>query len=143
MVRPAPTLYVATNESQVGAFDDLIAACAVGAPDEVRPIGGDELRDRCDAGFLGGAILRTSATVHPARLALGLRAKVLEVGVRLHERTPVRRLSGDVVATTPAGRVRAGAAVLAANSATAGFPGFRLAHAVASSHIVLTEPCRT
>ena len=139
--RPAPTLYVATNESQVGAFDDLIAACAaVGAPDEVRPIRGDELRDRCDAGFLGGAILRTSATVHPARLALGLRAKVLEVGVRLHERTPVRRLSGDVVATTPAGRVRAGAAVLAANSATAGFPGFRLAHAVASSHIVLTEP---
>ena len=135
--RPAPTLYVATNESQVGAFDDL-ASPPSGRPTSGRSAGTS--RDRCDAGFLGGAILRTSATVHPARLALGLRAKVLEVGVRLHERTPVRRLSGDVVATTPAGRVRAGAAVLAANSATAGFPGFRLAHAVASSHIVLTEP---
>jgi glycine/D-amino acid oxidase-like deaminating enzyme len=60
--------------------------------------------------------------------------------VRLHERTPVRRLGADAVAVTRRGRVRAGTAVLAVNSATAGFPGFRLAHAVASSHIVLTEP---
>jgi len=139
--RAAPTLYVATNEAQVGAFDDAIDACAaLGAPDEVRRVGADELRERCDGGFLAGAILRTSATVHPARLALGLRAKVLEAGVRLHERTPVRQLGADAVATTPSGRVRAGAAVLAVNSATAGFSGFRLAHAVASSHIVLTEP---
>jgi len=100
----------------------------------------DELRARCDAGFLGGAILRTSATVQPARLAVGLRAKVVEAGVRLYERTQVRRLRADAIVVTPRGRVRAGAAVLAANSATAGFPGFRLAHAVASSHVVLTEP---
>ena len=109
-------------------------------PEEVRPITADELRPRCDAGFLGGAILRTSATVHPARLALGLRARVISAGVRLHERTAVRRLSSDAIATTATGVVRAGAAVLAVNSATAGFPGFRLAHAVASSHMVLTEP---
>jgi glycine/D-amino acid oxidase-like deaminating enzyme len=139
--RPAPTLSVATSEAQLGLFDDAIEACAaVGAPEEVRPIGADELRGRCDAGFLGGAILRTSATVHPARLALGLRAKVLEAGARLHERTPVRGLSRAAVVTTPRGRVRARAAVLAVNSGTAAFPGFRLAHAVASSHIVLTEP---
>ncbi len=139
--RAAPTLYVATSEAQLGASADASEACAaLGAPEEVRPISGDELRARCDAGFLGGAILRTSATVHPARLALGLRGKALESGVRLHERTHVRRLGADAVAVTPRGRVRASAAVLAVNSATAGFPGFRLAHAVASSHIVLTEP---
>ncbi|HEU5278129.1 MAG TPA: FAD-dependent oxidoreductase, partial [Gaiellaceae bacterium] len=139
--RAAPTLYAATSEAQLGGSDDAIAACAaVGAADEIQPIGENELRERCDAGFLGGAILRTSATVHPARLALGLRAKVLAAGVRLHERTEVRRLSGDGTATTSSGRVRAGAAVLAVNSATAGFRGFRLAHAVASSHMVLTEP---
>ena len=139
--RAAPTLHVATSEAQLGAFDDAIDACAaLGVPDEVRPIGAEELRERCDAGFLGGAILRTSATVHPARLSLGLRSKSLAAGARLYERTPVRRLGADAVATTSHGRVRAGAAVLAVNSATAGFPGFRLAHAVASSHIVLTEP---
>ena len=139
--RAAPTLVVATSEAQLDASDDAIEACeALGAPEEIRHVTADELRARCDAGFLGGAILRTSATVQPARLAVGLRAKVVEAGVRLHERTPVRRLGVDAVAVTPRGRVRASAAVLAVNSATAGFPGFRLAHAVASSHIVLTEP---
>ena len=139
--REAPTLYVATTEAHVGGYDDVVEACAaVGAPEEIRPLGADELRARCDAGFLGGAIVRTSATVHPARLGLGLRARVLEAGVRLHERSPVRRVTGDAAAATPTGRVRARTAVLAVNSATAGFPGFRLAHAVASSHMVVTEP---
>jgi glycine/D-amino acid oxidase-like deaminating enzyme len=139
--RAAPTLVVATTEAQLGASDDAIEACAaLGAPEEILPIGSDELRARCDAGFLGGAILRTSATVQPARLALGLRARALAAGVRLHERTPVVRLGRDAVAATAQGRVRAGAAVLAVNSATAGFAGFRVAHAVASSHLVLTEP---
>jgi glycine/D-amino acid oxidase-like deaminating enzyme len=83
--RAAPTLHVATSEAQLGSSDDTIEACAeLGVPEEVRPIDAEELRGRCDAGFLGGSILRTSATVHPARLALGLRAKALEAGVRLH-----------------------------------------------------------
>ena len=139
--RAAPTLVVATSEAQLDASEHAIEACeALGAPEEIRRLTADELRARCDAGFLGGAILRTSATVQPARLAVGLRAKVVEAGVRLHERTPARRRGVDAVVVTPRGRVRAGATVLAVNSATAGFPGFRLAHAVASSHIVLTEP---
>ena len=65
---------------------------------------------------------------------------MIEAGVRLHERTPVRRLTPDAVATTPGGTVRAQSAVLAVNSATAGFTGFRQALAVASSHMVITEP---
>ena len=139
--RAAPTLYVATSGAQLGSSDDTIETCAeLGVPEEVRPIDADELRGRCDAGFLGGSILRTSATVHPARLALGLRAKALEAGVRLHERTAVRRLTPDGTAVSGRGRVRAGTAVLAVNSATVGFSGFRLAHAVASSHMVVTEP---
>ena len=139
--RAAPTLLVATSEAQLDATRAGVAACAaVGAPEEIRPLEADELRERCDAGFLGGALIRTSATVHPARLALGLRAKALAAGIRLHEHTTVSRLGRDASATTPRGRVRAGHAVLAVNSATASFHGFRLSHAVASSHIVLTEP---
>jgi glycine/D-amino acid oxidase-like deaminating enzyme len=139
--RAAPSLYVSTSEPQLESPDEAIDACVdLGVPEEVRSITADELRQRCDAGFLGGTILRTSATVHPARLALGLRARALSAGVRLHERTSVRRLSPEAVATTATGVVRAGAAVLAVNSATAAFPGFRLAHAVASSHMVVTEP---
>ena len=139
--REAPTLLAATSEAQLEATRAGVAACAaVGEPEEISALGAGELRERCDAGFLGGALIRTSATVHPARLALGLRAKVLAAGIRLHEHTPVSRLGRDASATTPRGRVRAGHAVLAVNSATASFHGFRLAHAVASSHIVITEP---
>ena len=135
--RAAPTLLVATSEAQLVATRESVADCAaVGAPEEIRPLEADELRERCDAGFLGGAAIRTSATVHPARLALGLRAKAIAAGVRLHERTAVRRVGSDATVTTRWGHVRAGHAVLAVNSATAAFPGFRLAHAVASSHIV-------
>jgi glycine/D-amino acid oxidase-like deaminating enzyme len=65
---------------------------------------------------------------------------VLERGVRIHERTQVTRLERDGSVETRSGRVRAGAAVLAVNSGTASFPGYRLSLAVASSHIVLTEP---
>jgi glycine/D-amino acid oxidase-like deaminating enzyme len=139
--RAAPTLLVATTEAQLEATREGVAACAaVGAPEEIRPLEEDEVRERCDGGFLGGAIIRRSATVHPARLALGLRAKAIAAGVRLHERTVVSRVGRDATATAGSGRVRAGHAVLAVNSATASFPGFRLAHAVASSHMVITEP---
>ena len=105
----------------------LVRRCGRSLCSARRPGGGasasaEEVRARCDAGFLGGAVLRTSATVHPARLSLGLRAPCLDVGVRLFERTAARRLTAEAVATTPAGSVRAGTAVLAVNGATAGFP---------------------
>jgi glycine/D-amino acid oxidase-like deaminating enzyme len=139
--REAPMLRVATTESQLGSWDDSVgAAAALGAPDEVSSLSADEVRARCASPlFLGGARYRLNATVHPARLALGLRAQLLERGVRIHERTTVTKLDDEGV-TTRTGRVRTGATVLAANSGTAGFAGYRLALAVASSHIVLTEP---
>src|SRR6476661_6126676 len=87
----APTLLVATSEAQLEATREGVAVCAaVGAPEEISPIDEDELR-----------------------------AKALAVGIRLHERTTVRRLGRDATATTSRGRVRAGHAVLAVNSATA------------------------
>jgi glycine/D-amino acid oxidase-like deaminating enzyme len=139
--REAPMLRVATTESQLGSWDSTIAAAgALGAPDEVVSLSAEEVRARCGSPlFLGGAAYRLNATVHPARLALGLRAKLMDRGVRIHERTAVTALGHDGIETRT-GRVRAGATVLAANSATASFPGYRLSLAVASSHIVLTEP---
>lgn len=140
--REAPMLRVATTESQLGSWaDNVRAAAELGAPEEVVELSADEVRARCDSPlFLGGVAYRVNATVHPARLALGLREKLLARGVRIHERTEVTKLLRAGGVETRAGRVRAGATVLAANSATAGFPGYRLALAVASSHIVLTEP---
>jgi glycine/D-amino acid oxidase-like deaminating enzyme len=140
--RVAPMLRVATTGSQLGSWEATVRAAAeLGAPEEVVPLGAEEARARCDSPlFLGGALYRLNATVQPARLALGLRGKLLERGVRVHERTEATRLHLDGSVETRGGRVRSGSAVLAVNSATAGFAGYRLSLAVASSHIVLTEP---
>jgi glycine/D-amino acid oxidase-like deaminating enzyme len=140
----AGTLEVATNDAQLGDWDEVVDACrAVGAPEAAIPLTAEEVHARCASpAFLGGMLLPVAANVQPARLSLGLRARVLEAGVRLHERTPVRHVrSGvDAAAVTPRGTVRAGAGVLAVNGATASFAGFSLAVAVASSHMVVTEP---
>ena len=140
--RAAPQLEVATTPGQVGAWEEAVAAArAVGAGDEAVELDAAAVRAVCDSPlFLGGVSRRTAATVQPARLALGLRRRVLERGVRVCERSAVTRLGREAVAVTAGGRVRAGAAVLAVNGAAAGFPGHRLSLAVASSHIVLTEP---
>ena len=140
--RRGGTLQVATSEAQLGEWDEVVEACAeVGADDIAVPLTREEVAERCvSPAFLGGMILRLAANVQPARLSLGLRAKVIEAGVRLYEHSPVTKLAGEAVATTDHGVVRARAAVLAVNSATAGFSGFGLAHAVASSHMVITEP---
>src|SRR6185436_1788260 len=77
--REAPMLRVATTESQVGSWhDEVAAATALGASEEVVSVTAEEMRTRCASPlFLGGALYRLNATVHPARLALGLRAKLL------------------------------------------------------------------
>jgi glycine/D-amino acid oxidase-like deaminating enzyme len=140
--REAPMLRVATTESQVGSWaDEVRAAAELGAAEEIVAVSADEVRARCASPlFLGGAHYRLNATVHPARLALGLRAKLLQRGARIHERTAVTQLDREGSAKTRSGRVRSRATVLAINSAAASFPGYRLSLAVASSHIVLTEP---
>jgi len=140
--RAGGTLHVATSEAQLGHWDDVVEACReVGAEEEAVPLSREEVAARCASpAFLGGMLLRVAANVQPARLSLGLRAKVIEAGVRVHEHTPVRALSRDAVAETAGGTVQARAAVLAVNTATAGFAGYRLALAVASSHMVITEP---
>jgi glycine/D-amino acid oxidase-like deaminating enzyme len=140
----AGTMYVATSDAQVGDWNETVEACsAVGAAREAVALTEAEVRTRCNSPLFrgGGVFLPTSANVHPARLSLGLRREVIAAGVRVHERTRVTRLGRDAVARTGGGAtVRAGAAVLAVNSATPSFRGYRLALGVASSHMVITEP---
>lgn len=144
--RPAPHLVVSAAPAQDGAWDEAVRACAeLGEPDRFRELSAAEVRARCDSPvFRGGAIMTSGATVQPARLGLGLRAKLIERGVRIFERTPVRRLGpapgGGVVAETDGGRMRAGAGVMAIGGSAVLARPLRRRLTVASSHIVLTEP---
>jgi glycine/D-amino acid oxidase-like deaminating enzyme len=146
--------------STAPAFDDVgrkavAAAAALGAPHRVVDLTGAEVRARCDSErFRRGVLIPDFATLQPARLALGLRRRLVERGALVFECSRVQRLArgpataaagrshsaGDVLAETAGGRVRAGAAVLAMGPAARALPELRGRLTVTSSHIVLTEP---
>ncbi|MEX0988960.1 MAG: FAD-dependent oxidoreductase [Actinomycetota bacterium] len=94
--------------------------------------------------YLGSFWKRSgSAMVDPARLAWGLKRVALEMGVRIHERTPVKSMVRDgagVRLTTRGGVVKAGRVILATNA----FPP--LARAIRRyvvpvyDYVLVTEP---
>jgi glycine/D-amino acid oxidase-like deaminating enzyme len=144
--RPAGYVQVSTAPAHDGAWQRAVDACReLGVTEMLQPLSEAEVAERCGSpAFRAGAVSPASATVQPARLALGLREKLLAAGVEVYESTAVRsfREAGDgVEARTDAGSVRAARAVLAIGSAAKGRHGpLRGRLTVASSHIVLTEP---
>jgi glycine/D-amino acid oxidase-like deaminating enzyme len=138
-LREAPHLVVSCAPAQDGA--------SVGAVDgeNVVALTAEQTRGVCDSPvFRGGVATRSGATVHPARLAFGLRERLLARGVRIFEGSRVTALhvdrNGGVLAETPGGRVRAGTAAVAVNAASGQVRRLRDRLTVSSSHIVLTEP---
>jgi glycine/D-amino acid oxidase-like deaminating enzyme len=132
-----------TSEAQDEVIERILGAADI-APGRVVALDGAAVRARCDSPcFRRGLLVPDDASVQPARLALGLRRRLLERGVAIHEHSRVRALRvrpGEVIAETATARVRAGAAVLAMNAATRGVRPLRSRLSVTSSHIVLTEP---
>jgi glycine/D-amino acid oxidase-like deaminating enzyme len=122
------------------------AAAELGEPGAVRDLTAAEVGERVESPAFGrGVFVPDFATLQPARLALGLRRRLGERGAELFERSRVRALRAEpggkgVVAETEAGRVRAGAAVLAVGPAARSLRPLRSRLSVTSSHIVLTEP---
>jgi glycine/D-amino acid oxidase-like deaminating enzyme len=135
---------VAASEEQFGRWtDDLITADRLGVSQHFQVLSADELRERVASPVFRGALFRTvGATVHPGRLARGMRRVLLERGVRIFEDSPVTRFgAGDPArAETPGGTVRAGAAVLALNAWAHHWKRFRRTVVVRGSYIVMTEP---
>jgi glycine/D-amino acid oxidase-like deaminating enzyme len=139
-------LQVSTAAAQDGIWSEALAAAReLGEADAVRPLTPAEVATRCASpAFRAGAYDPGAATVQPARLALGLRQRLLDHGVELFESTRVRALRDapdGVEARTSAGTVRAGAAVVAIGGAARTHHGpLHNRLTITSSHIVLTEP---
>ena len=139
-------LQVSTAGAHDGVWAGALEACEeLGATDAVRVLSSEEVAARCASPtFRAGAFYPHSATVQPARLALGLRDRLRARGVELFESTPVGALHDapdGVEARTAGGTVRAGAAVLAIGGAVKSWRSpLRHSLSIASSHIVLTEP---
>ncbi|HET6831095.1 MAG TPA: FAD-dependent oxidoreductase [Solirubrobacterales bacterium] len=128
-----------------GAWDPVVAACAeLGEEGRVELLDREAVRARCASPlFRCAAFYPMGATVHPARLAAGLRDRVRAAGVEIHEHTRVDSLrdrDGEVAVGTPVGRVVAGAAILAAGGSVLRFRPLRRSLTMTSSHMVITEP---
>jgi glycine/D-amino acid oxidase-like deaminating enzyme len=143
--RSAGYLQVSTAPAHDGAWQEAVDACAeLGEPEACRSLSEAEVQARCGSPlFRRGAFYPGAATVQPARLALGLRSKLLQRGVRIFEGTPARWAHRDgrgAAVDAPRGSVRAGAVVLAAGPGLAGQRALRRRLTVTSSHMVITEP---
>ena len=148
-------LGISTGEAfdEVGA-EAVEAARALGAPGAVQDLSAEEVRARVSSPvFRHGVLVPDFATVQPARLALGLRRRLIERGVEIFESSRVRALrversagggtraaADSVIAETAGGDVRAKAAVLAVGPSARSIAPLRSCLSVTSSHIVLTEP---
>ncbi len=135
--RAAGEVEIATSPAQEGYWDDAVAAAPEAQYVALTP--GEVAGYARSPVFGGGALLRVAATVQPARLAFGLRERLLDRGVRIFEHSRVTRVSDDGV-EADGGRVRAGRVVLAVNHVAGALRPFRGMVTTASSHIVMTPP---
>jgi glycine/D-amino acid oxidase-like deaminating enzyme len=113
-------LDVAVEEHQVGVVDEVARAAAALGQD-LGVLDGAAVRARLDSPlYLAGTLdARGVALVDPARLAWGLADACRDLGVRIHEQSPVTGItatSGHVTAALRRGIVRAERMVLATNA---------------------------
>jgi glycine/D-amino acid oxidase-like deaminating enzyme len=127
----------------VGRSDAIALCTRFGFEDRMVPLTAGEARAYADSPlFLGGAFIRDSAVVQPARLARGLRRLLLERGVRIYERSRVSAIERSVptIVRTNHGAVRADRVVLTNGSWAAAWREFRRSFAVIVDYVVVTEP---
>jgi glycine/D-amino acid oxidase-like deaminating enzyme len=135
--------------STAEAHDDvglasIRAAGELGVPERLVDLTPQQVREHCASPvFRRGVFAPDGATVHPGRLALGLRRRLIERGVAVHEHAHVGRVRGEAgaaVVETADARIRARHAVLAAGGALARIGPLRRRLLVGSSHLIVTEP---
>jgi glycine/D-amino acid oxidase-like deaminating enzyme len=140
-IREGGMVMVSTAATQDAAIDDAVeAADAFGAQEHAVPLSEDQVAARLRSPvFRRGVFFKECATVQPARLVRALRRKAIAAGVTLHEGTPALDV-GDGLVTTPRGRIRADAVVVAVNAAAAGWKPVKRHVTNFGSYVVLTEP---
>lgn len=143
--RRAGYLQVSTAKAHDRVWEPAVEACrALGRPDAVEVLSAERMQERCASPvFRGAAHFPASATVNPARLALGIRRRLIEAGVEVYELSKARGLkagASGVEVYTDGGVVRAGHAVLASGGAQEAVAPLRRRLTLTSSHMVITEP---
>jgi glycine/D-amino acid oxidase-like deaminating enzyme len=91
--------------------------------------------------YLGGVWSKDdTALVHPAKLALGLARAAADLGVEIHEHSPVRALDDGPVVRTDGGSIRARQVALATNVFPSLLRRNRLMTVPVYDYVLMTEP---
>ncbi|WP_430644862.1 NAD(P)/FAD-dependent oxidoreductase [Agromyces sp. GXS1127] len=140
-------LDVAVEPHQVEWLHEAAADAASRGDDTVKLLDEHQVRDEVDSPTYLGAIwnTRTSAILHPAKLAAELARVAEEAGVEIFEDSPVTRLdtpgsTGAVQLVTGHGRVDATRAVLATNVFPSLLKRNRLMTVPVYDYVLMTEP---
>lgn len=142
----APTghLAISTSPGQDRVVEETLDhARRLGLDEIYRELDPSEVRARFDSPVARRGIdVVHAALVQPARLARGLRRVLLERRVRIFEDTTVSRLrnGSPVIAETPGGDVRAGAAIVGVNAWATAWREFRRRIMIRGTYIVITAP---
>ncbi len=136
-------LLVATEPYQVAELEELCEEMRE-LPETAEFLDRDAVRaEVASPTYLGGVWHQAGGIVDPARLAWGLRAAVLRLGVRLYERTPMRglaRVGSGVEIRCPGGRVKARKVVLATNAFRSPVARMRRATIPIWDYVLMSEP---
>ncbi|WP_369021522.1 NAD(P)/FAD-dependent oxidoreductase [Verminephrobacter aporrectodeae] len=136
-------MWTASARAQEGAWTRAVQITAAAGAARFRTLTAAEIARRCGSPVsYAGVVEEHAGTVHPAKLARGLRDLALARGVEIHESSPVRDISPGPPATlrTARGELRAQKVVLAANAWLAALPQLRRHLYVVDSQLIATEP---
>lgn len=105
-------------------------------------------QDQVNSPIFTGAVWskKRSGTVHPGKLAQGLKKAALGLGVQVYENTPLVSaddLAGKVSATTENGSIMADKLLLATNAFAAGHKRIKSRVALVRDRLLATEPLST
>lgn len=141
--RPVGNIGISTNAAHDASVRETIDdAERLGYGAIYRPLSPEQVRERFDAPVARtGFEVTHAATVHPARLARGLRNALIERGVRVYESTAVLRFNARrPTAETPRGTVRAGRGVMGLNAWAKAWRAFRRSLLIRGTFVVMTAP---
>lgn len=136
-------LWAATNHAQLGSWDEAVAVAARHGREPFQPLPADQVASWAGSPtHLGGVFETSAATVQPALLARGLRRVALELGVRIHEHTPMSGWEDgpNPRVITARGEVHCSKVVLATNAWMVREPQIARSLVVVTSDMVVTRP---
>ena len=136
------TVALARSPTQLRRAKDEVEQARLFGFDEtdLRLLSAEQASDLAGASqVLGGVYTPHCAAIHPARLAKGLAALIVDRGVRIFEQTPVVRIEpGQIITGT--GTIKARYVIRATEGYTPQLPGYERAIVPVYSLVIATAP---